>query len=250
MKKTLLLFMMAFAVVASTYAKDFVWGTATWNISDGKVYEDIADLNADGIVLSFPNPSNFTLTFFDMLAVSYNVYVDDATEPIEAKASAQQSTNVVLDYDYVEGHSYRIVTTGAALCRANLATYKTDTLTLNKEDSYTISFSVKGPEVVKNIDVEGTMALTIVDQDYFPTFSLIDISSICEALGIASINKAEVYGLNPNGSYNANFFNPLFDFWRDADGGLTTFGWVLVVILILSLGWFAFSRFRPRKEVK
>jgi hypothetical protein len=35
-----------------------------------------------------------------------------------------------------------------------------------------------------------------------------------------------------------------------ADGGLTTFGIVLLAILLLSVAWFGFSRFYPRKEVK
>lgn len=223
MKKSLLAFL-ALAMAMGMQAQTWQWGQATWNIPDGKVYEDINDLNGDGIVLSFPNPANFALGFFDMLAVSYNIYVDDATEPIEASASTRQGTDIVLNYDYVEGHSYRIVTTGAALCRANIATFTTDTLSLNEADSYTINFSINGPEVVKTIDVEGTMALTIVDQTYFPTFSLIDTPSICEALGIANIDEAELYGLNPNGSLNAFFFDPRFDFWHDADGGLTVYG--------------------------
>lgn len=223
MKKSLLAFL-ALAMAMGMQAQTWQWGQATWNISDGKVYEDINDLNGDGIVLSFPNPANFALGFFDMLAVSYNIYVDDATEPIEASASTRQGTDIVLNYDYVEGHSYRIVTIGAALCRANIATFTTDTLSLNEADSYTINFSINGPEVVKTIDVEGTMALTIVDQTYFPTFSLIDTPSICEALGIANIDEAELYGLNPNGSLNAFFFDPRFDFWHDADGGLTVYG--------------------------
>lgn len=222
MKKSLLAFL-ALAMAVGTQAQDWQWGEPTWNTTDGKVYEDINDLNGDGIVLSFPNPANFVLGFFDALGLSYNIYVDDATEPIEASASTRQGTDIVLDYDWVEGHSYRIVTTGAALCRANIATFQTDTLSLNKEDSYTISFSINGPEVVKTIDVEGTMALTIVDQNEFPTFSLIDTPSICEALGIASIDEAELYGMNPNGSYNAYFFDPRFDFWHDADGGLTVY---------------------------
>ena len=223
MKKSLLT-LLALAMAVGMQAQTWQWGEATWNIPDGKVYEDINDLNGDGIVLSFSNPANFVFTFFDALGLSYNIYVDDAAEPIEASASTRQGTDIVLDYDYVEGHSYRIVTTGAALCRANIATHQTDTLALNTEDSYTISFSINGPEVVKTIDVEGTMALTIVDQTYFPTFSLIDTPSICEALGIASIDEAELYGLNPNGSLNAYFFDSRFDFWHDADGGLTVYG--------------------------
>lgn len=221
MKKTLLLFLMVFVAVTTTYAKDFVWGTATWNIEDGKVYNDIDDLKAEGIVLTYPNPTNYTLTFFHMLAVEYNLYVDGAEEPIQANASAQQGTAVQLDYPFVEGHSYRIVTTKALLAKANLATYSTDTLSIN-EDSYTISFEVKGPEVVKTIDVDGTMALTITDQNAELTYSLVDTVSIIQALGIASVAEAEVYGLNVNGSYNPYFIDP-FDGWHDADGEYTVY---------------------------
>lgn len=219
MKKTLLTLIAALTTALSVSAATFTWGTAQWNLQDGRVYEDIDDLNLEGIVLSYPNPSNYTLTFLQMVAISYDIYVDGATEPIQTGASARQSTVITLDYPWVEGHSYKIVTSGAVLAQANLATYTTDTLSSNS-DSYTISFSIKGPELVKTIDVEGTMALTIVDQNWYQTFSLINVAEINKALGINDISEAAVYGLNVNGSYNPNFINP-FDGWHDADGGFT-----------------------------
>lgn len=221
MKKSLLV-ILALALALGVQAKEWEWGTPTWNVANGKVYEDVFEVNAEGIILSYPNPSKFVLTAMNVLSVSYNLYVDDATEPIELAASAlRQTTDVILEYDWVEGHSYRIETTGAALCQLNLATFKTDTVSLNKTASYSLSFSIKAPDVVDVINVEGTMALSIVDQLATPTFSLIDVSNICEKLGINSIDEAEFYGLNPNGSYNIFFFDPRFDFWRDADGGLS-----------------------------
>ena len=232
MKKTLLSLVVALATVLTANAQTWEWGTAEWNIEDGRVYENLDDLNLEGVVLTYPNPANYSLTFFNVISVHYDLYVDDATEPVPASASAQGAmgggagpVSVLFDYEWVEGHSYKIVTTGAALVQANIATYTTDTLSLNY-DSYTISFSIKGKELVKTIDVEGTMALTIVDQ-YDPlTFSLVDVNSINEALGINDISEATIYGLNVNGSYNPNFIDP-YDGWRDADGEYTTYwgGW-------------------------
>lgn len=224
MKKSLLVFL-ALALALGVQAKDWQWGTPTWNVTDGTVYEDAFEVSADGIILSYPNPAKYILTGMNMLTVSYNLYVDDATEPIELFASApRQTTDVIFNYNWQEGHSYRIETTGAALCQMNVATFSTDTLELNKTDSYSYSFSIKALDVVDVIDVEGTMALTIEDQTKFPTFSLIDVPSICNKLGINSIDEAELYGLNPDGSSNIFFFDSRFDFWRDADGGLTVWG--------------------------
>ena len=219
MKKNLLTLFLTLATIFSASAVDFQWGTATWNINDGRVYEDITDLNIEGIVLTYPNPANYTLTFFHMIAVSYDLYVDDATEPIHTSASAQMSTAVSFDYPWVEGHKYKIVTTGAALAQANIATYTTDTLSQNS-DSYTISFTINGPELVKTIEVEGTMSLSIVDQEWQKTYSLIDTLAICQALGVNDMSDVETYGLNPNGSYNPNYIDP-FDGWHDADEGFT-----------------------------
>ena len=219
MKKSLLTLLLTLATAISASAVDFQWGTATWNITDGRVYEDIDDLNLEGIVLTYPNPANYTLNFFQMVAVSYDLYVYDATEPIKASASARQSTAISFNYQWSEGHNYKIVTIGAVLAQANLATYSTDTISSNS-DSYTISFTIKGPELVKTIEVEGTMSLSIIDQEWQKTYSLLNTREICEALGIESLDDATVYGLNPNGSYNPNYIDP-FDGWHDADEGFT-----------------------------
>lgn len=225
MKKILLSFVVALTSVVGLQAQTFEWGTATWNIQDGKVYENINELNQEGIVLSYGNPADYTLTFLNIIAVDYDLYVDDADEPIKANATAQASTDVVFNYSFVEGHKYKIVTTGALLAQANLATFKTDTVSQNS-DSYTISFSIKGPDLVNTIDVDAKMALTIVNQVEQPTFSLINVEGILNDLDITSINEATIYGLNPNGSYNS-YYSIHYDGWRDADGGFTLYngGW-------------------------
>jgi len=220
MKKHLLsLTTMIVFLVGGVSAQTFEWGTATWNIQDGAIYESVDDLNTEGIVLTYPNPANFALTFLNILAVDYNLYVDDDPEPVKASASAQAGTAVKFDYNYVEGHRYKIETTGAHLAQANLATYTTDTLTIDKT-TYTISFIVKGPELVKTIEVEGTMALTIVDQNNQLTYSLIDTNDVAQALDIEDLSQAQIYGLNVNGSYNP-YFSDYYDGWRDADGEYT-----------------------------
>lgn len=225
MRKTLLSLIAAIAAMTSATAQTFEWGTATWNIEDGRTYDGISELNEEGIVLTYPNPTDFQLTFLNMIAVNYNLYVDDAAEPIQAGASAQGVTSVLFNYNYAEGHKYRIETTSAVLVQANLATYVTDTLSINT-DSYTISFTINGPELVKTYDVEGTMSLTITDQEADLTYSLVDVQGIVSALGIEDLSQAEIYGLNPNGSYNP-YYSDYFDGWRDADGGFTLWwgGW-------------------------
>lgn len=227
MKKTLLILFAAFTTLAAQ-AQTFEWGTATWNIQDGRVYESIQEYEADPAVLQYPNPSAFAMTFFHLLAIHYDIYVDGATEPIQAGSSAQAGTNVALSYDFVEGHDYRIVTTGAALCFANIATYSTDTLALNS-DSYTISFRINGPEIVQTYNYEATMSLAIVDQEWWLTYSEVDTEALCKDLGINDITEAQLLGLNANGSYNKAFYSPdygwdVFDGWRDADGGYTVWG--------------------------
>ncbi len=208
-------------------AADFEWGTATWNIDDQQTFNSIDELQLVGIRLTYTNPANFSMTFFNMLAVNYDLFVDDNTEPIKAEASSDPGQGLVVnfDYDFVEGHRYRIVTTEARLVFANIATYSTDTLTTNT-DSYTISFKVKGPKLVKTIEVEGTMSLAIVNQETDRTFSALDVNEICQALGIENIAEATVYGLNLNGSY-CPVYTSLFDGWRDADGEYTLWygGW-------------------------
>ena len=228
MKKLLLTTIVALATTLAAYAQNpFQWGTATWNIADGTVFESINDLKLQGLTLTYPNPTGYTLTFFNIIGVAYDLYVDDATEPIASSASSHQAGTAV-DFatkyadDYVEGHRYRIVTTGAALAQANLATYTTDTLSTDAT-SYSISFEIKGPELVKTIEVEGTMALSIVSQEEQLTYSEIDVDAIKQALGIADINEATVWGLNVNGSYNPYYISP-FDGWRDAEGEYTVWG--------------------------
>lgn len=237
MKRTLLSFLMAILTAAGVSAQEWEWGTAKWNIEDGAVFYDIVNFNEKGgLSLSYPNPTNYYLTFFNMLAVSYNVYVDDATEPIEYTSSVQgrnmdgsdtadEDGNypIHFSFGFSEGHKYRIVTTGTVLAQANLATYSTDTLSLNT-DSYSISFTIQGPELVKTIDVEAIMSLAITDQAADPTISEVDTVAIKEALGISALSEAAVYGLNLDGSYiEYEWYAEYFDGWKDADGDYTNY---------------------------
>lgn len=226
MKKILLTFIVALTAITGLQAQTFEWGPATWNIQDGRVYEDVEELNAEGIKLTFPNPTGFTLTFLNIIAVDYDLFVDDAAEPIKEVATGQGTTEVPIRYSFVEGHKYKIVTTGAVLAQANLATFTTDTVTSTK-DSYTISFEVKGSELVKTYEVEGTQSLAIVDQNTELTFSLLNTAEIVSLLGIEQISEALVYGLNLNDSYNTLHGPDYYDGWRDADGEYTLWngGW-------------------------
>lgn len=221
MKKFYLLLIFSLAAFTSQ-AQTFQWGTAEWNIQDNWVFNDIVDYENTRVVLTYPNPANYKLTFLNVVAVACNIFVDDATEPVEFKATAQASTAVDISYPFVEGHKYRIVTTGSALVQANLATYTTDTLSMNS-DSYSISFSILGPELVNTFDVEGTMSLAITDQNWDLTYSLLDVNAIKESLGISDISEATIYGLQSNGSYVPyEYYGPgYFDGWRDADGDYT-----------------------------
>lgn len=225
MRKVLLTLTAALFAVISAAAQDFVWGTAAWNFEDGKSFSGIDEFNQQGLVLTYPNETNYTLTYFNAVRVEYDVFVDDAAEPIKASSSAQGGCAITFDYKFGEGHKYKIVTTSAVLVFANVATFTTDTLSVNT-DSYSITFSIDGPEIVKTIDVEGTMALTIVNQEYQKTVSKVNADDITSALGIQSISEATVYGLNKNGSYNPYYMSE-FDGWRDADGEFTTYwgGW-------------------------
>ena len=101
----------------------FEWGTATWNTEDGVVYDGIAEFNAAGLALTYPNPTGYSMTFLHIIALEYDVYIDDATEPAKGLSTAQGGTDVMIDYPFVEGHAYKIVTTRALLAQANLATY-------------------------------------------------------------------------------------------------------------------------------
>ena len=223
MRKFLLSIIITLATAVSAAAVDWQWGTPTWNIQDGWEFQNFEDYEQSKIILTYPNPSNYQLNFFQMLAVEYNVYVDGAEEPQVGHGSARQSTAIELSYDFLEGHSYRVVTTGTVLAQANLATYTTDTLYEN-HDSYTISFSIKGPELVKTINVEGTTSLAITDQEDPLTFSLIDSKSVIDALGVTSIDEATIFGLQVNGAYVPyEWYGPdYFDGWRDDDGNYTT----------------------------
>lgn len=198
----------------------FTWGTATWNTADNAVYDGIEAFEAAGLTLSYPNPSGFALNFLNVLLVEFDLFVDGSTEPIKATSSAQGSTDVLISYPFVEGHQYKIVTTKAQLCQANLSTYTTDTLTTN-EDSYSISFTINGPALQKTIDVEGWMSLAIVNQDYTKTISTVDVADICATLGISDISEATMHALRPNGSYCD--YMDYFDWWRDADGDFTPY---------------------------
>ena len=226
MKKSLLSFVVAALATLTASAQTFEFGTATWNVEDDKVFESAEALKEEGIVLSYPNASNYTLTPLHMLSIDYDLYVDDNPEPLKLGDAGRASTSVTFSYQFVDGHKYRIVTTGAYLIQVNLATLSPDTL-FSSKDVYSKSFSIKGTELVATLDVEAKMALTITDQNYWPTVSLVDTAKIISALGINSLSEAAVYGLNLNGSYNKNFGADGFDGWRDNDGEFTTYngGW-------------------------
>ena len=133
MKHLLLTTLMAFAAIAAQAQITFQWGKASWNIENGRVYENIDEFDADPATLTYENPANFNLTFFNIIAISYDVYIDDATEAIPAFSSQQMGTNVALSYDFIEGHDYRIEVNEAVLCQINIATRTTDTLTTNTD---------------------------------------------------------------------------------------------------------------------
>ncbi len=202
----------------------FEWGTATWNTADNVVYNGIEEFGAAGLTLSYPNPTNFSLTMLHIIAVQCDVYIDDATEPVQHMSTAQASADVLIEYPFVENHSYRIVTTKAQLAQANLATYTTDTLSTSL-DSYEISFTINGPELQKTIEVEAWMSLAITNQEYTKTVSKVDVAEICSALGISDISEAAMHPIRPNGSYCDHM--DVFDWWRDADGDFTNYrgGW-------------------------
>lgn len=230
MKKTLLSILVALVAMVSANAQDeikFEFGPATWNIEDGRVYKDIEDLNAEGVVLTYEyNEEDYLITPLQPLTVEYDLYIDDAVEPISKSQSAvRQTAKIIFKDNYLEGHSYKIVTHSATLAQINLGSMPptVDTLAVD-EKSYTISFKIEGPELVKTIDVEGWQSLYITDQEWTPTYSAIDVKDICQALEISDISEALVYGLNGDGSYNNNFGPYGYDGWRDADGEFTNWG--------------------------
>lgn len=199
----------------------FEWGTATWNTEDGVVYNGIAEFEAAALTLTYPNPTNYALSGLNMLLVNYDLYIDGSEEPVKASASAAPGTlDVAIDYAFVEGHEYRIVTTKSLFTKVNLATFSADTLTTSDE-SYSISFTVKGPELQKTIEVEAWMSLYITNQNDMKTVSEVDVNEICSALGISDISEAEMHPIRPNGSYCD--YMSYFDWWRDADGDFTTY---------------------------
>ena len=234
MKKLLLSILICVsAFVSASAQKTFEWGTPTWNIEDGWTFESYEDYAQSGVVLTYSNPANYTLTYFNIIAVDYLVYKDGVEVPDTAVSTCQgnaarKDMPVELDYGFMEGHSYKVVTTGAKLAQANLATRVTDTISVNT-DSYTISFTIKGPELVKTINVEQRMSLAIENQEDPLTFSLINTNEVLELLGIPSIYDATIYGLQANGTYvSSEWYGPAyFDGWRDADGNYTKWngGW-------------------------
>lgn len=202
----------------------FEWGTATWNTEDGVVYDGIAEFNAAGLALTYPNPTGFNLTFLHIIAVEFDIFVDGNETPVKSVSTAQGSNIVTVEHPFVEGHAYKLVSTRSLLAQANLATYTTDTLSVNT-DSYSISFTIKGPELQKTIDVEAYMSLAITDQEYNKTVSKVDVADICATLGINNISEAVMHPLSPNDSYCDHM--ETFDWWRDADGEFTLYngGW-------------------------
>ncbi|MBO4664066.1 MAG: hypothetical protein J5663_06595 [Bacteroidaceae bacterium] len=224
--RKLLLTLTAVLLAVGLNAQTFEWGTASWNIEDGKVYNGIEELNAEGITLTYTNPNNYTLTFLNVATIEYDLFIDDATEPLAEQASAQGSVAITFDYPFAEGHKYKIVTKKALLAEVNLATRTADNIA-EDATSYSISFTVEGPELVKTFDVEAYQSLSIIDQNEDVTYSAIDTTEIINALGIKAISEATIYGLNPNGSYNVYFGKDWYDGWRDVNGEYTTYagGW-------------------------
>lgn len=225
--KKILLFILAMTTITAN-AQTFEWGPAEWNIQDGWVFNDQADFDQTGVILTYPNPAGYTLTMFHMLGVTYDLYIDDATEPTEEEASARGGTEVVFSYPFVEGHKYKIVTKAAQVVFINLGTMPPTPETVStNEDSYSISFEIKGPQLMSVIDVEATMSLSITDQYNPLTASEIDVDGIKEDLGISDINEATIYGVQlTTGQYVPyDYYGPsAFDGWRDNDGDYTNWG--------------------------
>lgn len=224
--RKLLLTLSALLLTLGLSAQTFEWGTATWNIENGKVFGGIDELSAQGVTLTYSNPNAFFLTPLNIVEVEYNLFIDDTTEAIQSSATAQGDVTVTFNYPFVEGHKYKIVTTKSKLVTINIATRTEETVS-ESNDSYTISFTVQGPELVKTIDVEAYQALTIVDQNAQLTYSLIDTLEVLNVLGANSTGELVIYGLNKNGSYNSYFGENWYDGWRDADGEYTKYngGW-------------------------
>lgn len=226
MKHLLLTTALLLAAVATQAQVQFEWGTASWNIENGRVYENINEYDADPATLIFPNPTGYAFVA-NIIGVDYDIFIDDATTPIKDVASVMNSASVALTYDFAEGHDYRVVVTQSLLAKLNFVTYSTDTVSINT-DQYSVSFRINGPEIVNEYNYEASMSLAIMDQEAELTFSEVDLASICKDLGINDITEAKFIGLNPNGSYNKTFTSPnygydIWDGWHDADGSYTNF---------------------------
>jgi hypothetical protein len=180
-------------------------------------------------VLTYTNPNAYALTLLNAVSVAYDLYVDDATEAIKDTATARGNVAVEFNYPFVEGHRYKIVTTKSRLVRINLATYTDETISENN-DSYSVSFTIEGPELVKTINRDAYMSLDIINQNEQLTYSLIDTTEVLSALGAKSTDELAIYGLNGNGSYNNYAGESWYDGWRDADGEYTKYngGWDVV----------------------
>ena len=225
MKKLLLTTLLALAAITTQAQIQFEWGTATWSIENGRVYENLDEFYANPVILTYDNPSGYTMTFINILAINYDIYMDGSAEAIKEGSTRQGGTDITLSYDFLEGHDYRILVTGAMLVQINMGTLTADTLTRNS-DQYSISFRINGPEIVNTYNYEATMSLDITDQNTDLTYSEVDLESICADLNISDITEAKFIGLNPNGSYNKAFTDPEYgydywDGWRDAEGSYT-----------------------------
>lgn len=228
MKKNLLSLIVALVTVIGAQAQEvsYEWGTAQWNIDNARTFEDLDELEAaGGIQLTYPNPSGFTFTPFNVVNVDYDLYIDDAEEPVQASASGRNGEPVSFSYGWLEGHKYKIVTRGAQLVFVNIATHSTDILSSN-EESYTIEFTVNGSVLVKTIEVEAYQSLAIEDQEADLTYALVPVQEIVDLLGINDISEARVTGVNPNGTYN-DYFRSYYDGWHDYNGLYTFYngGW-------------------------
>lgn len=198
----------------------FVWGTAEWSIEDNRTFDSIEEFETAGLTLTYPNPTGYNLTFLNILAADCEVYVDGNAEAEKASFSGQAGTILTTKYGFAEGHDYKIKVISAVLAQANLATRKTDTLSINN-DSYTLSFRINGPELQKTIEVEAKMSLDIIDQNETPTVSEVNVAEITAALGINDISEADMHALNPDGSYNDHM--DYYDFWHAANGEFTNY---------------------------
>ena len=235
MKKFLLSIFVALTAMINVNAQDevtFEWGTATWSIEDGHVYEDLDDFTANPLTLEYSNPNDFAVTAMMPLSASYNLYIDDAEEPIERSASGIRMTTTISfnsSYGFLEGHKYKIEVTGAELTQLvpdPVTIFRPETVGTST-DKYTITFTIKGPELAGTFDVEESMSLAIIDQNWTPTVSALDTVAICKALDVVDLTSAKLYGLNQDGTYNYYFGADWYDGWHDGNGDFTVYwgGW-------------------------